>query len=504
MKKHIGKYIAANARQFIWGLVVVVAIGAVWYVWANAEPALGSYTASLGTVTETIDEPATVVAQSDNAALSFQESGRIVSVAVQNGDTVTAGEILATLNQSSLIAALNEASSAVSVAQANLAILEAGATPQNIAVAQAQVQNAESSLLTALKNAFAAADDAVHTQTDPLFTEPNTNPQLAFPIGDQRLTIDVQNERLALNIAINNWQQSLSALTQTSDLETAASSAIAILTQEQTFLSDAASAVNSAAASLPNLGATTIAGWKTGVAAGRTEVNSAIANVTAGAAALAVAQKQLALEQAPPTADQVAAQEAVVAQVESAFEAAQVALEEATLKAPFPGTVRNLTAQVGQVVSPGAPVMTLINGSGLTIQAYVSELDVTQVKVGDAATVTLDALGTDNPLPATVTSVDSSETTVNGVPSYLVTLHFTNLEPQVRDGMTGDVSITIAEAKNVVAVPSRLVLQNSGGYFVLQESPSGIKQQPVQIGIANDELTEIRSGVNTGDELANF
>ncbi len=503
MKKHIGKYIVAHARVVIWGLVAVVAIGAVWYVVANAEPALGTYTAALGTVTQNIDEPAAVVAQSDNTALSFQESGRIVSVAVQNGDTVTAGEVLATLNQSSLLAALNEASSAVSVAKANLAILESGSTPQNIAVVQAQMQNAESSLLTAMKNAYAAASDAVYTQTDPIFTNPTVDPQLVFQTGNPQLTINVQNERLALEAPLKNWQTSLAAIATSSDLNAAATTAGALLVQTQSFLADAAAAVNLAVPAA-GLSPTTISGWKTSIATGRAETNTASANVTAAAAALTVAQKQLALEQAPPTADQVAAQEAVVAQAESAFEAAQVALDEATLKAPFPGTVRNLIAQVGQVVSPGTPVLTLINGSGLVVQAYVSELDVTDVQVGDAATVTLDAFGADKPFPATVTAVDSAGTTVNGVPSYLVTLHFTGLEPQVRDGMTGDVAITIAEVKNVVAVPSRLVLQSDGQHFVIQETAGGLKHQPVQIGIKNDELTEIRSGVNAGDKLANF
>ena len=52
----------------------------------------------------------------------------------------------------------------------------------------------------------------------------------------------------------------------------------------------------------------------------------------------------------------------------------------ASLVAPFSGTVQNLTAQVGQVVSPGAPVLSLINNSGFKIEAYVSETDVANIK----------------------------------------------------------------------------------------------------------------------------
>ena len=180
-------------------------------------------------------------------------------------------------------------------------------------------------------------------------------------------------------------------------------------------------------------------------------------------------------------------------------------MDNASLVAPFPGTVQNLTAQVGQVVSPGAPVLSLVNNGGLKIETYVSEADVAKIKVGDTANVTLDAFGTGTTFPATVTTVDSAETQVNGVPSYLVTLHFTNPEPQVKDGMTGNVHIVLAEDDNVIAVPSGLVLTDGNQYFVLVKTATGTEQKQVQIGLVGDNgMTEITSGVNEGDTLVNF
>ena len=68
--------------------------------------------------------------------------------------------------------------------------------------------------------------------------------------------------------------------------------------------------------------------------------------------------------------------------------------------------------------------------------------------------MTLDAYGTGTSFPATVTTVDSAETVVNGTPSYMVTLHFTNPDGRIKDGMTGSVHLVTAEHDNVVEVPS--------------------------------------------------
>ena len=111
--------------------------------------------------------------------------------------------------------------------------------------------------------------------------------------------------------------------------------------------------------------------------------------------------------------------------------------------------------------------MSLINNSGLKIQTYVSENDVAKIQSGDAADVTLDAFGTGTTFPATVTTVDAAQTQVNGSAAYMVTLHFVNPNGQIKDGMTGNVHIIEAEHDNVIAVPSNLVINDYGDYFVL-------------------------------------
>ena len=118
--------------------------------------------------------------------------------------------------------------------------------------------------------------------------------------------------------------------------------------------------------------------------------------------------------------------------------------------------------------------MSLINNSGLKIQAYVSEKDVANVKPGDAADITLDAFGTGTTFPATVTTVDAAQTQVNGSAAYLVTLHFTNPNGQIKDGMTGNAHIIEAEHDNVIAVPSSLVINDAGSYSCFMQNSGAV------------------------------
>ena len=256
----------------------------------------------------------------------------------------------------------------------------------------------------------------------------------------------------------------------------------------------------------------TAATYKTSATTGFSEVNAAVTEVSnveqaiaSERAAIAQTQAGLNLTTASSTPQAIEGQQATVAQARAALSAAQVALNNASLAAPFSGTVQDLTAQVGQVVGPSAPVLSLVNNDGLKIQTYVSEADVAKIKVGTTANITLDAFGTGTVFPATVTTIDSAETQVNGVPSYLVTLHFTIAASQVRDGMTGNVHVILAEDDNVIAVPSRLVLNDGSRYFVLAKTASGTVQKQVQLGPVGDNgMTEIVSGVSEGDTLANF
>jgi HlyD family secretion protein len=486
--------------------IVVIALlggGAYWYVHSSAAPSFGAVTVGKGNVVESVDEAGSVITE-HSANLSFQEGGQITQVNVSEGSTVGEGTMLATLDASQFRAALAQANAAVGTAQAQLNQLTSGTRPEQLQIDRSAVTSAQNALGIAVGNAYSAADDALQNQTDNLFLNPKTNnPTFLVPNASSQTQNNLQAERVVIGTALANWYQALSS-TSTVNPAALSGSADSVLPQIQSYLNTISLAVNGAAANA-SLSPSTLTAYKGYVSAARAEIEGSTSAVSGAEATLTAAQNQLALAQAGSTPQAIAAQQAVVAQAQAAAASAQVALDHASLIAPFAGTVQNLTAQTGQVVSAGAPILSLINSSGLKIETYVSETDVARITSGDAATVTLDAFGTGTAFPATVTTVDAAETQVNGSAAYMVTLHFAKPDNRIKDGMTGNVHIVEAEHDNVVEVPSNLLINNNDDYFVLMQHGAITKKQPVQIGLVGDNgMTEVVSGLNEGDEIITF
>jgi len=85
--------------------------------------------------------------------------------------------------------------------------------------------------------------------------------------------------------------------------------------------------------------------------------------------------------------EEITAAQAAVAQAEGALQAAQAALDQATLRAPFAGTVTSLVANVGETVMPGHTVLVLAGLAHLRVETTdLSEQDVARVMMGQPAT----------------------------------------------------------------------------------------------------------------------
>ncbi len=488
-------------RPYGWGGVVVLVLIYLVFFSHGAEPSQ-TMIIEKGTIAQTVIVTGQVTA-AKNVSLAFEQTGKVARIYVKEGDPVTVGAALIAEDSSVAAAQLDKDQANLAAAQANLAILQAGATPQDVAVAQSELQNAATTLVSTIKNAYASADDAVHNQTDSMFTSPRTNPQLVFNPGDQQLTINVQTERLALEGALTNWQSGVAALTSASDLASAAAAANAVLVQEQSFLSDAAAAVNEASPAT-SLSQATITAWKVNIASGRTEVNTAIANLAAAATAFVVDQKQLVLKQAPPTADQVAASQAAVAQAQAQVELDQAALGKTVLRAPFDALVTNVVPQVGETMTAGEDAVDLIGENSLQVEAYVPEVDVAKLAVGDSASMTFDAIPNET-FTGKVVTIYPAETVINGVANYKIEVAFDQMDPRFKSGLTANLTIETLKKENVVILPQTALIENDQGTFAEKMENGQPVQVPVTLGVRDENgNAEVLSGISEGDQVVNI
>jgi macrolide-specific efflux system membrane fusion protein len=130
----------------------------------------------------------------------------------------------------------------------------------------------------------------------------------------------------------------------------------------------------------------------------------------------------------------------------------------------------------------------------------LSESDISKVKVGQAATVTPDAL-TGVELGAHVTAISTVGTTSNGVVSYNATLTLDQANSQVKPGMSASASIVVGQAQGV-NVPNAAV-SGTGSIATVTLLKNGKKtQQQVAVGLRGTSRTQIVSGLSAGDQLA--
>jgi macrolide-specific efflux system membrane fusion protein len=140
------------SKPFIIGVVVVVvAAGVGTFFLTRGDAASVSYrtgVATLGTITQTVSLSGNL-APDGETDLDFEGAGKVTSVNVQPGQTVTVGEVLATQDPTTVDASLTQAEATLSAAEANLTQARSGTTASSLTQAEGQVNSSYVSYQTA-------------------------------------------------------------------------------------------------------------------------------------------------------------------------------------------------------------------------------------------------------------------------------------------------------------------------------------------------------------------
>lgn len=212
------------------------------------------------------------------------------------------------------------------------------------------------------------------------------------------------------------------------------------------------------------------------------------------------------------------AQKKVIDQTQSAIDAQVALLQKADeavrnsslqrnktkMYAPADGVVTRQSLEQGETVSAYAPVISLMGDSTLEIQAYVSELEVKQISLGDKVQVKIDDNEAEN-LEATISVIDPAETNTTGVSTYKVTLIPDFSVDKIKSGMTIDMILNFGERKNALIIPNASVLWEGEKSFVLVTSDDLQIKKEVKLGVAdNSGNVELLSGIGEQDEIVSF
>jgi RND family efflux transporter MFP subunit len=233
------------------------------------------------------------------------------------------------------------------------------------------------------------------------------------------------------------------------------------------------------------------------------------------AGAVRVAKQQLASAKLGRTAA-----EQGISSAASALSQAEDNADARTVTAPVSGVITVLNAQNGQSLSGNSnsssgssaanagstsnSAVEISNLATLYAQAQINEIDLVNVKVGQPAAVTFDALS-DVVESGTVDSIAPTGISSSGVVTYNVNISLLKTDTRLRPTMSCTVVITTATHPDALVIPSSAVRSNSATqqkYVLVGDTTTGaITQIDVKTGIVVGTQTEILSGLSAGQTV---
>ena len=175
--------------------------------------------------------------------------------------------------------------------------------------------------------------------------------------------------------------------------------------------------------------------------------------------------------------------------------------DQLTIKAEYDCELTSLSVAAGDTVSAGTALCTLTGSSGYTLALSIDELDIASVKLGQSATVTLDAL--DGEYTGTVTNISYSGSG-SYVTSYTATITTEPIEGAY-PGMSASVEvITDTSGETMIVSVSAVQYDGDTAYVLLAGDDAQLGDTQSANGIDLDSLTKVTvtTGMSDGSYIA--
>jgi multidrug efflux pump subunit AcrA (membrane-fusion protein) len=216
-------------------------------------------------------------------------------------------------------------------------------------------------------------------------------------------------------------------------------------------------------------------------------------DVAVAEASLADAQDKLYhLLNGPAATDLATAQARVLA--------GQATVNGITLTAPFDGDVLAVNYQPGDSASLSQPAIVLADRSLLRVDAQVDEADISQIRAGNAVSITLEALPSQS-LNGKVEWINTDGTTVQGLVKYTVRIDLAAADPRALLGMTANVSIVTDQQAGALAVPLDAVQLDQQGEYVNRVRSGVVERVKVVSGQIQSDVVVVTGALQPGDEV---
>ncbi len=417
-----------------------------------------------------------------NTTGQTQTLGQIISVKVQNGDYVKAGQVVAILDGKNALQTLNQAKASMTSAQASYDKLVNGLTASDslslnnaITSAQTSLDNAKQNILFKLKSSYTTVANNVYLNTDSFFSSPMGSAELSVSgvsFVNQQLQNSVNQERITVGTILTSWKDIVTNQTTSDDMVSDLNNAISNLNVIRNYFDDMTMLFgvysigsNSTAQSTINSNKSTAVSARSSIDSSISDLLSTLQSYNNTVFSLQQAKDNLTIKQAPPTADDLAVSQSNLDNAKANLANAQTAYDSRIITAPFDGQIGGLTASIGQQVSSSDSLGTLITAEKV-INVTLNEVDAAKISSGNPVTITFDSLP-DISLTGSVSYIDPLGTVTQGVVSYSVQIKMDSQNDQIKTGMTATVSIVTTQHSNTLIIPTSAITTTGGKKYVL-------------------------------------
>lgn len=531
--------------KFIIIIIAILLLGlASWAIFRGQKGASYDFAVvKRGDVVEEVSATGTVKSAED-INLRFETSGTVEQIYVSEGSQVKQGIQLVKLATGKLYSQFLQAQASYNEAKAKLDKLLAGATTEEIQVAERVVENARVVLedvkakaendlnedyddaIDIFDNAYFDADKAMKKLktlfgVDSLYEEYRSD--LSF--RSTQVKVETKNKKEEADSAFENLKELVAAIRNNSSHDNVDNSFDAFLS----YLRVIRDALDSAGNLIDlvilhsEYGQTQWDTDKDNIESGRTTINGAVSDVISAQQALATqkvtnqtninsaentlkkAEDDLAKMKAVPREVDIAVYKADVDKTKASMVELQQKLNDAVLKAPIDATITKVNVKIGEtVVAGGEPVISLISVNNFEIKVDVPEADIGKVKSENPAQIVLDAFP-EKVWAGRVVEIEPAETLIEGVVYYRVTVIFDKLDERIKSGMSADLTIETNKKENVLFIPYRAIVFKDGKKIVRVSEGKEIREAEVETGLkGNEGEVEIVSGLNEGDQVIVF
>jgi RND family efflux transporter MFP subunit len=179
---------------------------------------------------------------------------------------------------------------------------------------------------------------------------------------------------------------------------------------------------------------------------------------------------------------------------------ATVALEDATVRAPFDGVVAKRAVQVGEKVSPDTEIFTLVDLGKMELDAPAPTSEIPAVKLGQVARFHVDGFG-DRDFTGTVWRINP--VAEQGSRSIMIYLTVPNEDSALKGGMFAQGALALDAGDPVPAIPLGAVRDEGGLSFVWVVDKGIVQRRGVTPGLRAPDsgLVEIREGLKPGEQV---